>query len=98
MLIHTVMFWLKDEVSTEEIEEFRAGLDSLKQIETARELYWGTPALTDRPIVDKSYDFGLTVILDDMAAHDTYQAHAIHRSFLEKFATFWRKAVVYDVD
>ena len=92
------MFWLKDELSTEEIEEFRAGLHTLKRIETARELYWGTPALTDRPIVDTSYDFGLTVILDDMTAHDAYQAHAIHQAFLEKFATYWRKVAVYDVD
>ena len=98
MLTHTVLFWLKDELSAEEIEEFRAGLDTLHTIDAAKEVHWGTPALADRPIVDRSYDFGLCVLLDDMNAHDEYQAHKIHQDFLEAFGTYWRKIVIYDID
>lgn len=98
MLVHTVIFWLKDELSEDEVAAFRSGLESLKRIEAARAVYVGSPAGTARPIVDNSYHFGLTTVFEDMAAHDAYQSHATHQAFLEKFAPCWKKVVVYDVD
>ena len=98
MLIHSVYFWLKDELSSGEMDEFRAGLETLKKIEVARDVQIGTPAETaPRPVLDASYDAGLVVLLDDVAAHDAYQAHPLHQAFLEKFASYWRKVLVYDV-
>ena len=99
MLIHSVYFWLKDELSTGEVEEFRAGLETLKEIDLARDVQVGKPAgTTPRPMLDSSYDMGLVVLLDDVAAHDAYQAHPLHEAFLEKFAPYWKKVLVYDVN
>ncbi|MCH7958921.1 MAG: Dabb family protein [Candidatus Hydrogenedentes bacterium] len=98
MLIHSVYFWLKDELSPGEVEEFRAGLEKLKEIDLARDVQVGTPSATaPRPVLDSSYDIGLVVLLEDVAAHDAYQAHPIHQEFLEKFASYWKKVTVYDV-
>ena len=34
--------------------------------------------------MEDSYDFAITVVLKDMAAHDDYQADPIHLEFIEK--------------
>ena len=98
MLIHTVLFWLRKELSTSEREDFRAALDSLKQIPSAVFVYVGSPASTpNRPVIDASYDFCLTVLLEDMAAHDAYQQNPLHQKFLEN-KELWERVQIYDAD
>jgi len=97
MLAHSVYFWLKQETSDEQCRAFRAGLESLRGIPGVAGLYVGTPADTpDRPVVDRSYTFGLIAILEDLHAHDVYQTHPLHRAFLERFASYWSKVLIYD--
>ena len=98
MLIHTVYFWLKPTLDPERRAAFRNGVDSLRTIPCAEAVYVGTPAATDRPVIDKSYDIGLTVILSDMAAHDAYQIDPIHRRFVDEFGGDWERVVIYDAD
>ena len=98
MLVHSVYFWLKDDVNAEKFEAFREGLESLGGIESAQAIYVGTPAATDRPVIDRSYSIAATVVFASMADHDAYQADALHKAFLENFADCWRKLVIYDAD
>jgi len=99
MLIHNVFFWLKKELDGDQVTHFRMGLESLKKIESADSVYIGTPAeVADRPVLDTSYDFCLTVILKDVAAHDAYQADPIHQNFIASFKDSWKKVKVYDAD
>ena len=98
MLVHTVFFWLKSDLNSDQRSAFRAGVDSLTGIESAEAVYVGTPADTDRPVIDRSYDIGLTVVLKDMAAHDAYQVDPIHRKFVDEFGSFWERVVIYDAD
>ena len=97
MLIHTVIFWLKDELNSEQVEKFRSGLESLQRIEATEAVYIGTPAQTpERPVIDTSYDFCLTVLLKDMAAHDAYQEHPRHEDFVTQFSGYWKQVTIYD--
>ncbi len=98
MLVHSVFFWLKPDLSAERAAAFREGVESLTGIKSAAAVYVGTPAETDRPVIDRSYTIGLTVILEDMAAHDAYQVDPLHKEFLKNFADAWEKVVIYDVD
>ena len=99
MLVHTVFFWLRKNLDGPEITEFRMGLESLKTIEHAEAAYVGDPAHTaERPVLDTSYDFCLTVLLKDVAAHDMYQAHETHQTFLANHKDKWKKVKVYDAD
>jgi hypothetical protein len=75
------------------------GLESLKTIDHAEAVYVGSPAQTaERPVIDTSYDFCLTVILKDIAAHDAYQAHETHQAFLATHKKHMKKIKVYDAD
>ncbi|MFP4166680.1 MAG: Dabb family protein [Opitutales bacterium] len=97
MLIHTVIFWLKDELNSDQVAEFRSGLESLQRIDAAEAVYIGTPAPTpERPVIDTSYDFCLTVLLKDIAAHDAYQEHSRHKDFLTQFSGYWNQVRIYD--
>jgi hypothetical protein len=99
MLAHHVFFWLKPEITEEQKSEFKQGLESLVGVETATSVIVGTPVPSiDRPVVDKTYSFSLLVLFNDLAGHDVYQTHPVHKAFLETFKTYWDKVVIYDAE
>ena len=59
-------------LSTSYISVFEAGLQRLMTIPTVRFRYLGTPAETDRPVIDRSYSYKLVVGFDDRAGHDAH--------------------------
>jgi len=97
MLVHSVYFWLKPELTAAQCADFRRGVESLGGIKAAAAVYVGAPAGTQkRPIVDDSYSVALTVICQDVAAHDAYQTDPIHLKFVERFKTYWTRLQIYD--
>lgn len=99
MLVHTVYFWLRPDLTAAQLADFRKGVESLGGIKAVDKLYVGTPAkTTKRPIIDDSYSFALTVVCKDVAAHDAYQVDPIHLKFIETFKTYWIKVQIYDAE
>jgi len=99
MLVHSVFFWLKPELSAEQRADFRKGVESLGTISATDKVYIGVPAgVPDRPIIDKSFAIGLTVICKDIAAHNAYQVDPIHLAFIERFKTYWSRVQIYDAE
>lgn len=98
MLVHSVFFWLKDGLTDQQIGEFEATLNCLKDIKLAHAVYIGTPSTTDRPVIDRSYDYALTVIFESMESHDQYQVDPLHKAFLEKCSPMFEKVLIYDAD
>lgn len=96
MLVHSVFFWLKAELTEAQAADFRAGLESLATVPSVHAVYIGTPAPTDRPVIDRSYSYALTVLLDGMAEHDQYQEDPIHRAFVKDFSGHWDRVLIYD--
>lgn len=96
MLVHSVFFWLKPDLTAEQTAEFRAGLESLRGVSSVEAVHIGTPAPTDRPVIDRSYSFALTVLLKGMAEHDAYQVDPIHREFVTRFSAHWDRVLIYD--
>lgn len=96
MIAHHVLFWLKDDTTEAQKEAFLGGLKSLENIEVVKSYHVGTPAPIERAVVDTTYTFSLILFFEDLAAHDVYQVHPIHKSFLEEFRVFFEKVVIYD--
>lgn len=97
MLVHTVLFWLKKDLSQEQRQSFVEGLTSLRAIEHAAEIFIGTPADTgSRPVVDGTYDYALNILFQDMPRHDAYQVHPLHKNFLANYSSSWSRVVIYD--
>ena len=96
MFVHTVYFWLKDDLSEADRRAFEQGLTDLLAIETIQHSYTGVPAGTDRPVIDRTYSYGIVVVFRDEAAHDAYQAHPAHDRFRVTCERYWRKVQIYD--
>ena len=97
--IHTVFFWLKEDLSEADRAAFPSELAKLGAIESVRQLYIGPPASSEaRDVVDGSYGYALIVHFDDLAGHDIYQVHPVHLAFIEANQAKWTRVVVYDTD
>lgn len=96
-LIHHVFFWLKNPSSSADLEKLLEGIRTLKKIETIQEFRIGKPAQTPkRPVIDDSYAVSLFTTFNDMAGHEVYQEHAVHKKFIEVYGNLWSKVQVYD--
>ena len=96
MFVHHVYFWLKNPASEADRKKLLEGLNSLKSIETIKQVHIGKPANTDRDVIDTSYDFSLLLIFDNLEDQEVYQEHPTHLAFVDKYASLWSKVIVYD--
>jgi len=100
MLIHTVVFYLRDDLTEAQKREFRnEGLESLRAIKAVRQLHIGAPAaIPPRPVVDASYTFAITALFDDVAGHNAYQTDPVHLAFVNRFKGYWAQVKIYDAE
>ena len=96
MFVHAVYFWLRDDLSAEEQARFAAGLEALRGITGVRHGYIGTPAPTDRPVIERGYSRALVLVFADQAAHDAYQMHPVHDRFRAECGGLWTAVRIYD--
>jgi hypothetical protein len=97
MHVHNVYFWLKDGLDSQALAAFEGGLKTLANDPNVKTGYYGKPADTHRDVVENTYTYGLVLVLDDLAAHDQYQAGAAHLKFVEDHASKWERVGVHDI-
>jgi len=98
MIAHHVLFWLKADTTDEQKTAFLGGLKTLENIEGVKTFHVGTPSPIERAVVDTTYTFSLILFFEDLAAHDVYQVHPIHKAFLEEFRNLFEKVIIYDAN
>ena len=98
MHIHNVYIWLKDDVDKDTKDAFEQSLKALIDDPFVQSGYYGNPAATDRPVVEKTYAYGLVLIFEDLAAHDQYQTGEAHIQLVERHRDKWAKVVVHDIE
>ena len=98
MFLHTVLFWLREDLTPAQLEKFEAGLKALTEIQSVTFRFIGRPAATRRPVVDWSYSYKLVVGFADLAGHDFYQTDPSHLQFISDCREFWTKVQIYDAE
>ncbi|MNI39168.1 Stress responsive A/B Barrel Domain protein [compost metagenome] len=98
MIAHHVLFWLKADTTEEQKQAFRNSLQTLENIEVVKTFHLGVPAPIERAVVDTTYTFSLLLLFEDLAAHDVYQVHPLHKAFLDEFRVYFDKVVIYDAE
>ena len=99
MLVHSVYFWLKSDLSDAQRAEFATALKALGDIPNLAAFYVGTPAdVADRPVVDKTFDYSITGVFENLEAHNAYQVHPLHLAFVAQGKPKWVRLQVYDSD
>lgn len=94
---HSVFFWLKNPENKEEKNTFEKSLFSfINQSVYIKSKHIGTPADTNRDVIDSSYTYSLLVTFDNKRDHDSYQEEPNHKKFISECSELWKKVVVYD--
>ena len=96
MFVHSVYFWLNEPDDLNRLNAFEASLHNLLAIPQIGQGYVGRPAATRDEVIVHSYQFALTLLFKDQAAHDQYQIHPLHQAFCEQYADYFAKVTVYD--
>lgn len=96
LFIHHVLFWLQDGENPAVRSKFKKALEELGSIPLIKFLHIGTPADTNREIIDSSYHYSFLIGFDDKADHDAYQLHPIHDKFRNEYSDMWTRVLIYD--
>lgn len=95
--VHTVLFWLKNPNDEKDRATFEASIKKfVHQSGFATQIHVGVPASTNRPVIDASYTYCLTVTFPSKAEHDAYQVEPAHKTFIAESADLWKKVLIYD--
>jgi hypothetical protein len=81
------------EVSKKFEHELRQFIDHVDEIKTS---HIGTPADTDRDVIDNTWSYSLVLSFDSKKEQDIYQGHQAHLKFIENASSLWEKVLVYD--
>ena len=94
---HVVFFWLKEPENQTARKQFLASLNGfLDEVSEIKTRHVGSPAPTNRPVIDSSYTFSLILTFNNKQDQDIYQEHAAHKRFIAESENLWQRVQVYD--
>ncbi|MFY7825965.1 MAG: Dabb family protein [Flectobacillus sp.] len=96
IFIHHVYFWLKNPSSEADKNKLIEGLTGLSKVPTIRFHHIGTPASTNRSVIERGYSVSWMLFFDNLEEEEIYQKHPIHLKFVEDYSHLWEKVIVYD--
>jgi hypothetical protein len=99
MLQHTVYFYLNEDVTEEQKQQFEEGLEALVSIEEVYKAEIGVPADTpEREVTDHSFGYSIFTWFENMDDYNVYAEHPDHMEFIEQFQSLWADVKVYDTN
>lgn len=96
VFVHHVYFWLKNPGSEADRDKLIEGLRALAKTKPIRMAHIGTPAATNRSVIDRSYAVSWLLFFDNLEDEEVYQKHPEHLKFIEQYSHLWEKVIVYD--
>ena len=94
--VHHVFFWLKNADSQKDLAQLIEGLRKLESISVMRSCHIGTPAPTNRSVIDSSYSVSLLTLFDNGEDEKIYQEHPVHKEFIASCSHLWERVLIYD--
>jgi hypothetical protein len=96
LFVHHVLFYTSATASAADRAKLLEGLHKLRAIPAIQLAHIGTPAATERAVIDRSYTYSWLCFFESAAAERSYQQHPIHDAFRQDYAPYWEKVVIYD--
>ena len=94
---HTVFFWLKEPNNQSHRAAFETSLKKfIDSSEYIQSKHIGTPANTNREVIDSSYTYCLSLGFSSQEKQDKYQDEPAHKVFIEESSGLWSNVLVYD--
>jgi hypothetical protein len=96
LFVHHVLFYLKNPDNQADKAKLLEGLNKLAKCPTIKMVHIGTPAATNREVIDRKYAYSWLCFFDSPADEESYQKHPIHDDFRNNYAHLWEKVTIYD--
>ena len=96
VFVHHVLFYMQATASDADRAKLLEGLQKLREIPAIQLAHIGTPAATDRAVIDRTYAYSWLCFFASAADELHYQQHPIHDDFRREYARYWTKVVIYD--
>lgn len=97
IIVHSVYFWLKPGLSSDELKDFLNFFEALKKVPGIASYAINAPApTTKRDVVDNSFAYHWLAFFKNMEDITTYEKHPNHLAAAEKFSKYWVKVEVKD--
>lgn len=97
MLQHNVYFYLNENVTEEEKNEFEEGLRKITALESLHAYELGIPADTaERDVTDHSYAYAIFSWFTSIENYKAYDEHPVHLEFIDTFNHLWADVKVFD--
>ncbi len=96
VFMHHVLFYTSAAASAADRAQLLAGLQQLRRIPGIQLAHIGTPAATDRAVIERTYTYSWLCLFASAADELRYQQHPIHDDFRHRYARYWEKVVIYD--
>lgn len=96
-IIHSVYFWLEENISQNEEMDFLNFFEALKKIPGIQTFQFGKPAnTTPRAVVDNSFSYNLIITFKNIEDINVYADHPDHLAAVNKYDKYWTKVQVMD--
>jgi hypothetical protein len=96
LFVHHVYFWLKNPNSEADKAKLIEGLDVLAKVSEIKMAHIGTPASTNRSVIERGYAVSWLLFFDNLEDEEIYQKHPVHLKFVADYSHLWEKVIVYD--
>ncbi|NML64261.1 Dabb family protein [Hymenobacter sp. RP-2-7] len=96
LFVHHVLFYAPAGASAADQAQLLEGLQLLRGVPSIKLAHIGTPAATDRAVIDRSYTYSWLCFFASAADEQSYQQHPLHEEFRQRYARYWEKVVIYD--
>lgn len=94
---HYLLFWLKPELTSEQVEDFKNFFEGLKKLPYVKNVRYGKPAnSTPRPVMDNSFTYNASMEFDSLEDLETYGKLDAHLALVGKYKPFFNKMMVHD--
>ena len=83
-IYHSVVFWLKPDVSASQADEIIRSIKSMAALPMVQEVLVGKPVMSDRAIVDDSFSIAFTMIFEDARSAPSLWCRPLPQEDLER--------------
>lgn len=97
MYFHYLLFWLRKDLSDQEIKEFENFFEGLKKLPYQKNLRYGKPAASSpRNVLDNSFTYNASMEFESLEELEAYGRLPEHLALVQKYKPFFERMLVHD--
>lgn len=94
---HYLLFWLKPELTPEQVEEFKQFFEGLKKLPYVKNVRYGKPAASSpRAVLDNSFTYNASMEFNSLEDLETYGKLPGHLALVAKYKPYFDRMMVHD--